>query len=258
MRPDDVETEHAVSIDAIDRLGRICHEVDGRGRVRVSDLAADLDVSEMTIRRDLDVLAEQGRVRRVRGGALALGPQRFSERYGVQARAKERIAAKLAPLVPDSGAIGLDASSTLQRLATSFTGARHLTVATNGLEAFGVLGERSGVTVLLTGGQHDGRTDSLVGPLAVRAARALSLERLFLSAAGLTPEGTTEATLEESEIKQALADVSNEVVLAVDHTKLGRIGVARCLPLDRIDILVTDLDPEDERLHPYTSIVTVL
>ena len=78
------------------------------------------------------------------------------------------------------------------------------------------------------------------------------------TAAGLTPEGTTEATLEESEIKQALADVSNEVVLAVDHTKLGRIGVARCLPLDRIDILVTDLDPEDERLHPYTSIVTVL
>ena len=92
----------------------------------------------------------------------------------------------------------------------------------------------------------------------MRAARDLSLERLFLSAAGLTPEGTTEATLEESEIKQALANVSTEVVLAVDHTKLSRAGVARCLALDRIDILVTDLDPEDERLHPYTSIVTVL
>jgi DeoR family fructose operon transcriptional repressor len=247
-----------VSIDAIDRLERICDEVDAHGRVRVSDLAAELAVSEMTIRRDLDVLAEQGRVRRVRGGALALGPQRFSERYGVQARAKERVAAKLLALVPESGALGMDASSTLQRLASSITGARQLTVTTNGLEAFGALRERSGVTVLLTGGQHDPRTDSLVGPLAARAARGLSLERLFVSAAGLTPEGTTEATLEEAEIKAALADVSAEVVLAIDHTKLGRAGLARCLPLGTIDFLVTDLDPDDERLRPYRDIVKVL
>ena len=248
----------AVSVDAIDRLERICDEVDARGRVRVSDLAADLDVSEMTIRRDLDVLAGQGRVRRVRGGALALGPQRFTERYGVLGRAKERVAAKLLALVPESGAVGLDVSSTLQRLAAAVTGARQLTVATNGLETFGTLRDRSGVTVLLSGGQHDPRTDSLVGPLAVRAARGLSLERLFLSAAGLTPEGTTETTLEEADVKLALADVSGEVVLALDHTKLGRTGLARCLPLERIDVLVTDLDPEDERLRPYRGIATVL
>jgi DeoR family fructose operon transcriptional repressor len=247
-----------MSIDAFDRLERICDEVDALGRVKVSDLAAGLAVSEMTIRRDLDTLAEQGRVRRVRGGALALGPQRYSERFSVQARAKERIAAKLAALVPESGAIGLDASSTLQRLATSVTGARQLTVATNGLEAFNALRERSGVTVLLTGGQHDPRTDSLVGPLAARAARALSLDRLFVSAAGLTPDGTTEATLEESEVKLALAEVSAEVVVAIDHTKLGRQGVARCLGLDRVDVLVTDLDPKDARLAPYRRVVKLL
>jgi DeoR family transcriptional regulator, fructose operon transcriptional repressor len=247
-----------MSVDAIDRFERICDEVATRGRVRVSDLASDLAVSEMTIRRDLDVLAEQGRIRRVRGGALALGPQRFSERDGVQARAKERIAAKLLAFVPDAGAIGLDASSTLRRLASSLTGARQLTVATNGLEAFGALRDQPGVTVLLSGGQHDERTDSLVGPLATRAARDLSLEQLFVSAAGLTPEGTTEATLEEAEVKLALADVSGEVVLAVDHTKLGRMGLARCLPLDRIDLLVTDLDPKDERLRPYRGVVKLL
>ena len=102
-------------------------------------------------------------MRRVRGGALALGPQRYSERFGVQARAKERIAAKLASLVPESGAIGIDASSTLQRLATSITGARQLTVATNGLEAFNALRERASGATVPTGGQHDPRTDSLVG-----------------------------------------------------------------------------------------------
>ncbi len=247
-----------MSVDAFDRLERICDEVDAVGRVKVIDLAVDLAVSEMTIRRDLDTLAEQGRVRRVRGGALALGPQRYSERFGVQARAKERIAAKLASLVPESGAIGIDASSTLQRLATSIAGARQLTVATNGLEAFNALRERSGVTVLLTGGQHDPRTDSLVGPLATRSARDLALDRLFLSAAGLTPEGTTEATLEEAEAKLALAGVSAEIVVAVDHSKLGRQGVARCLSLDRLDVLVTDLDPKDAVLAAFRRHVKVL
>jgi DeoR family transcriptional regulator, fructose operon transcriptional repressor len=247
-----------VSVDAFDRLERICEEVDSQGRVRVSDLAADLAVSEMTIRRDLDALAEQGRLRRVRGGALALGPQRFSERFGVQARGKERIAAKLLALVPETGAVGMDASSTLLRLATSLAGARQLTVATNGLEAFNALRERSGVTVLLTGGEHDPRTGSLVGPLAARSARALTLDRLFVSAAGLSADGTVEATLEEAEVKLALAEVSADIVVAVDHTKLGRQSLARCLPLERVSILVTDLDPRDGRLSPYRRGVKVL
>ena len=79
-----------------------------------------------------------------------------------------------------------------------------------------------------------------------------------MSAAGLAPEGTTEATLEEAEVKVALAAVSAEVVLAIDHTKLGRAGVARCLPLHSVDVLVTDLEPDDERLRPYRGAVTLL
>ena len=224
----------------------------------MSNLAADLDVSEMTIRRDLDSLAEQGRVRRIRGGALALGPQPFSERFGLQAKAKERIATKLLSLVPDTGAIGMDASSTLQRLANALDGARQLTVATNGIEAFNSLRERAGVTALLTGGQHDQRTGSLVGPLAVRAARELALDRLFVSAAGLISYGTAEATLEDAEVKLALAEMSTEVVVAVDHTKVGRNGPARCLAVDRIDVLVTDLDPGDHRLSAFRDRVSLL
>ena len=247
-----------MSVEAVDRLGHIRARMDEDGRVKVSDLAVALEVSEMTIRRDLDTLAEQGLVRRVRGGALALGPQRFAERLRSQARAKEQIAAKLSALVGQSAAVGLDASSTLQRLAASIEGARELTVVTNGLEAFTALRDRPGITVLLTGGQHDERTDSLVGPLATRAAEALALDRLLVSAAGITLAGTTEATLEESEVKQALAAVSREIVVAVDHTKLGRTGPARCLPLDGIALLVTDLDPGDARLSAYREIVEVL
>jgi DeoR family fructose operon transcriptional repressor len=248
-----------VSVDALERLDAIKAKVDAAGRVKVADLATDLDVSEMTIRRDLDVLAEQGLVHRVRGGAMALGPQPFAERFGLQARAKDRIATKLAALVGDAGAVGVDASTTLQRLAGAIDGARDLTVLTNGPESFASLQEVPGVTPLLTGGQLDRRTGSLVGPLAVRSARDLLLRRLFVSAAGIDPEhGTTEATLEEADVKLALADVSTEVIVAVDHTKLGHRGPARCLGLDRIELLVTDLDPTDARLAPYRQHVQVL
>ena len=241
-----------MSIDALDRLQRIESRVRRAGRVKVVDLAVELAVSEMTIRRDLDVLAEQGVVQRIRGGAVGTGPQPFAERFTRRVRAKDRIATKVAGLVGDGGAVGVDASSTLQRLAVHLGGVRDLTVVTNGPDTFATLQGKVGITALLTGGQLDARTGSLVGPLATRAARELLLRRLFVSAAALDPvHGTSEATLEDAEVKLALADVAAEVVVAVDSGKLDRRAAARGLRPDRVDILVTELDPTDARLDPY-------
>jgi DeoR family fructose operon transcriptional repressor len=247
-----------MSIDAISRLEKIRAVVDAEGQVRVVDLAAALDVSEMTIRRDLEVLAEQGAVLRVRGGAMAAGPQPFLERFGHHAKAKERIAAKLVELVGDGGAVGIDASTTLQRLASSLGGVRDLTVLTNGPDTFSGMQARPGVTPLLTGGRLDERTGSLVGPLASRAVRDFSLRRLFVSAAAVDPNlGTSESTIEDAEAKLALAEVSAHVVVAVDSSKLGKRAAARCLDWDGVDLLVTELDPGDERLEPYREVVEV-
>lgn len=241
-----------MSIEAVDRLEQIEQRVRSAGRVKVTELAVELAVSEMTIRRDLDVLADQGMVQRVRGGAIAVGPQPFAQRFGRQARSKDRIAAKLAGLVGDGGAVGFDASSTVQRLAGHLGRHRELTVVTNGQETFQALQDAPGVTVLLTGGQLDRRTGSLVGPLATRAAREVLLRRLFVSAAALDPRhGTSEATLEEAEVKLAMADVAAEVVVAVDGSKLGQRAPARGLAPDRVDLLVTELDPDDGRLDAY-------
>ena len=243
-----------MSVDSISRLARIRTELERTGRVRVADLASELGVSEMTVRRDLDSLAQQGVVQRVRGGALALGPQPFADRYGHHAKAKDRIADKLLRLVGEGGAHAIDASTTLLRLAARLEGTRDLTMVTNSVESFAVLNTQPGVTALLTGGQLDQRTGSLVGPLATRAAHDMLLRRFFLSAAGIDPEhGTTESTLEEAEVKLALAAVAAQTVVAVDSSKLGQRGGARCLPMDRVDILVTDLDPRDPRLKPYRA-----
>jgi DeoR family transcriptional regulator, fructose operon transcriptional repressor len=248
-----------VSVDALDRLQRIEAQVREAGRVKVVELAAALDVSEMTIRRDLDVLAEQGAVRRIRGGAVSMGPQPFAERFSRQVRAKDRIASKLADLVGDGGAVGIDASTTLQRLATHLDGVRDLTVVTNGPDTFAALQGKVGVTALLTGGRLDQRTGSLVGPLATRASQDLLLRRLFVSAAALHPQhGTCETTLEDAEVKLALATVAGEVVVAVDSSKLGHSSTARALAPDRVALLVTELDPSDHRLDPYRDAWTLL
>jgi DeoR family fructose operon transcriptional repressor len=244
-----------VSIEAVDRLEKIEARVRTAGRVRVTELAVELAVSEMTIRRDLDLLADQGLLRRIRGGALALGPQPFAERFGRNARAKDRIAVKLLELVGDGGAIGIDASSTLQRLAGNLGEVRELTVVTNGPDTFAALQDAPGVTALLTGGQRDARTGSLVGPMATRGAREVLLRRLFISAAAIHPlHGTSEATLEEAEVKVAFAGVADEVILAVDASKLGQRAPARGLPPERVDLVVTELEPTDPRLDPYREL----
>ena len=241
-----------MSLDAIARLDEIRAELDAEGQVRVAELAERLGVSEMTVRRDLDALAELGVAHRVRGGAVSLGPQSFADRFTQAARAKDAIADKLLALVADGSAIALDASTTVQRLAARLGGVRSVTAVTSSLESFAALGRHAGVTALLTGGALDPRTGSLVGPLAARAARDVAVDRLFVSAAGCDPVlGTTEATLEEAEVKLALAERAETIVLAVDASKLEQRAAATCLPLARVDLLVTDLKPRDRRLAEY-------
>jgi DeoR family fructose operon transcriptional repressor len=213
----------------------------------------------MTLRRDLEMLVVEGIAQRVRGGAVAVGAQEFDARSRQHAREKARIAEKLLDLVGTGGAIGIDASSTMQRLAARLGEARDLTVLTNGPDTFRVLQEHPGVTALLTGGELDPRTGSLVGPLAARAARDVMLRRLFVSAAALDPElGSSEANLEEAEIKLALASSAAEIVLAIDSSKLGHRAPARGFMLDRVDLLVTELDPDAPELASYHSHCRIL
>lgn len=229
------------------------------GTVLLADAADELGVSEMTIRRDLAELEQRGLARRVRGGATAVGPQPFAERHSVAARAKARIATKLADLVPEDGVVALDASSTVMRLAATIASGRELTVLTSSPDTFAALQGRPGVVAELTGGRLDPRTGSLVGPLACRAAAQLLVATFFASAAALDPAlGALEATLEEAEVKRTIAARAGRVVLAVDASKLDGRAAAVGIEWDRVDLLVTELDPDDDRLAPYRDLAPLL
>ena len=241
-----------------ERLRIVQRTIAERGTVRIDELAGELRVSEMTIRRDLDELEALGVARRVRGGASAVGPEPFASRQAHNAKAKGRIADKLLRLVPATGTVAFDASTTVHRLAAMMEGARDLVVVTNGLDSFDALGGKPGVTTMLSGGLREPRTGSLVGPPAIQCATGFLYDLFVCSGAAIDPEtGTSEASLEEAEVKRAFASTARQIVLAVDHTKLGTRARARMFAVDEVDLLVTDLDASDGRLDPYRDRVAL-
>ncbi len=240
------------------RLRWIRDHLEEAGQIRISAAATTLDVSEMTIRRDLQELEALGVARRVRGGAVAVGPLAFAERHRSRARAKAKIAAKLLDTIPHTGAIGFDASSTVLRLANAIEGGRDLVVLTNGWETFQALQAKPGVTAVLSGGQLDNRTGSLVGPVASKSVGSLLLTRLYVSAAAIHPDlGPSEPAMEEADVKRSFAAVAGEVILAADSSKLGGRSVARSIEWEDIALLVTELDPGDAKLAEYRDLVEI-
>lgn len=242
-----------------ERLEEVRGLISKEGAVRIDELATDFGVSEMTIRRDLDELEALGIARRVRGGAIALGPEPWEQRHQHNARAKARIAEKLLPMVPTTGTVAFDASTTIYRLAASIENARDLIVVTNGWDTFHSMKGTPGVTASLTGGTEEPRTGSLVGPMAVRAAQSFLYDTFFSSAAALDRGlGSSEAALPESEVKRAFSQTSDRIILAVDHGKLGTRARARMFDFEAVDLLVTDLDPSDSKLDPYRDLVEIV
>jgi len=230
------------------------------GAIRLDDIAEELAVSAMTVRRDLDEMEAEGLLRRVRGGAISIaGPRPFDERRAVRARAKQAIATKALALIPRSGAIALDASTTTGTIATTLGQRDGLSVVTNSFENFICLRSIPGVTGVLTGGESEPKTESLVGLLACQAAASMLYSRFFSSASAVDSTlGSSEVSLDESQVKQAFASTARETILCVDSSKLDDRSIAVSFALRDVSLLITELDPRDSRLDAYREHVELL
>ncbi|MPS75475.1 MULTISPECIES: DeoR/GlpR family DNA-binding transcription regulator [unclassified Microbacterium] len=247
------------NLDAQRRRDELVAMAEGPEGVSIDGAAELFAVSSMTIRRDLLELEAEGRVRRVRGGATAAPRARpFDARRSMRASAKRVIAEKALHLVPAAGTVALDASTTISTLAAVLGPRDALAVYTNAVETFQLLQPREGVTAVLSGGTAEPTTGSLIGPLALRSLQAVYFDVFFASADALDEvDGSSEVSVEEAEVKRALAAQASTTVLCVDATKLGRRSVARALEPAQVDVLITDLDPADERLDPFRGIAEV-
>jgi DeoR/GlpR family transcriptional regulator of sugar metabolism len=225
------------------------------GSVVISLLAKELNVSEMTIRRDLKLMEDAGILSRVHGGAVAPKPISYGERLNRNAIGKAKAVAKLESLIPDTGTLYLDGSTTMMGLIPRLARCRDLQVATNNVDTFELLSECRHLHPLLIGGRLDRRTDNLVGGLARRSVLAIAFDAAFFSCYGITPDhGPMEATLEDAEIKELVASRSQAVHIALDHGKLGRVVPGAWNPGQEKTVLATDLAPTDELLAPYRGL----
>jgi DeoR/GlpR family transcriptional regulator of sugar metabolism len=236
-----------VSVLASQRRAAILARVEEAGAVRVSDLVEALDVSDMTVRRDIERLDRDGLVERVHGGALALVPRAtdepgFGAKSFLMTAEKRAIAAAAAALVEPGATIGISAGTTTYEFARAIRAVPHLTVVTNSVPVAQLLHESGpgGRVVVLTGGVRT-PSDALVGPVALAALRGLHVDRLFLGAHGIDRSaGLTTPNLVEAETNQALVRASRSVCVLADHTKVGIVGLSTFLPLDEVDTLITD------------------
>ncbi|MEV3988415.1 DeoR/GlpR family DNA-binding transcription regulator [Streptomyces sp. NPDC049837] len=244
------------------RRALILDEVRRRGGVRVNELTRKLNVSDMTVRRDLDALARQGVIEKVHGGAVPLVEASthepgFEAKSSLEQGAKEDIARAAAAMAVPGSAIALSGGTTTYALAQHLLEVPDLTVVTNSVRVADVFhtAQRTGsggaprpgaATVVLTGGVRT-PSDSLVGPVADQAIRSLHFDVLFLGVHGISVEaGLSTPNLAEAETNRRFIRSARRVVVVADHTKWGVVGLSSFARLDQIDALVTDGGLSDE------------
>jgi DeoR/GlpR family transcriptional regulator of sugar metabolism len=238
---------------AAERCEKIVKLVNERGSVRVSELSERFNVTEETIRRDLDKLEQAGRLRRSHGGAVSVQDPSSEIPYTVREvtrmAEKRGIAAEAAKLVRPQDRILLDASSTAWYLAAALPDIP-LTVLTNSIKVSLELAGKPQIEVVCTGGILASRSLSYVGPLAEQALEQHHVNRAFISCKGVHLErGLSESNLLQARIKQRMIEHADEVVLLADSSKLDVQDFAHVPGLQRVSVLITDTEADRAYLH---------
>ncbi|MEY7973871.1 DeoR/GlpR family DNA-binding transcription regulator [Saccharomonospora xinjiangensis] len=232
---------------ASQRRSRILEEIRRSGAVRVSTLVERLGVSDMTVRRDLEVLAQQGQLQKVHGGAVLPGT-RSTEEPGFAAKSSRENAEKLAiateavRFVEPGMAVGVSAGTTTWTFASLLRETPDITVVTNSVQVADVFSRRprTDQTVVLTGGIRT-PSEALVGPFAVSAIRSVNLDIMFMGVHGMdVHSGFTTPNLMEAETDRAFVAASRRFVVLADHTKYGVLGISTIADIDAADVLITD------------------
>ncbi|MBA2633345.1 MAG: DeoR/GlpR transcriptional regulator [Chloroflexi bacterium] len=231
-----------------DLIARTIHE---HGRARVADLSERMHVSTVTIRKDLEALAAEGRIVRAHGGALAIADSSAESAFEVRERyqraEKDRIGAVAAASVIDGESVALDASTTAMAIARQLRargGWVHLTVITNGLRIASELAGVPGITVVMPGGFVRWEAMSVVGPLGEGLFSRVNIQRAFMGAAGFTIEsGLSDATQEEADIKRLMTTHARQVIGVIDHTKWERAAFATFCSTQELTTIISDAPP---------------
>ena len=236
------------------RREQIASFVQEQSSVSTEELGERFGVSLMTVWRDLTTLEEEGRVRRVRGGAARLergdsAEPLFDSKRVLNPTAKERLARYAAEhFVADGDILLMEAGTTVAAMVKYLAGYQHLTVIGNGLATMNELARLvANLNVYCCGGMLRDVALTFVGPQAEDYFRNINATTCFLSATGITAsEGITDPSPLEIQVKRAMAASADRIIFLLDSSKFGVRSLSRVVPLSDVDILVTDSDaPSD-------------
>ena len=233
------------------RRSTILEELSRNRSVRVADLSISLGVSEVSIRRDLQIMEEQGKLKRVHGGAVSLeSTSAFTLQalhQDAQREKKERIGRAAAAMVRHGESLIFDSGSTplqvARHLDKELLNSGNLTAVTAYLPVVRQLGPCPGVHLILLGGIYVPAYEVLVGPQTVEQLKGLHVDKMFLGTDGMTlSHGFTTANVLEAEVDRAMVQAATEVIVVSDSSKIGGIGLATIMPVSGIDKLITDTE----------------
>ena len=235
---------------AVERRNLILEKLQDEKSVVVSELSEQFDVSEETIRRDLDKMEKMGLATKTYGGAVLVENSStdmpFSVRKKKNMRGKRTIADIVSALVFDGDHIILDPSTTTVAIVNALKDKKRLTLVTNSIEVLVEVVDVPGWNVISTGGSIWENYLVLVGPKAVESIGTFNADKVIMSCKGLDMEkGITDSNEMFSQVKKAMLRSAKHRILAVDHTKFEKVAFSQICEVRDIDMVVTDIRPSD-------------
>ncbi len=260
--PDTAETNDANLPDKQKaRLTAILSNLQQSGSVAVEELSERLDVSLVTIRRDLDVLEQQGLLRRTHGGAVSIEPlfydpfkndRSFQAQVERFAQEKRRIGRAAANLIERGETIALTPGTTTTEVIRGLPLNQEITVVTNTVNVAMELSKRKDLKIFVTGGHLHGDWFSLVGPTAVHSLSQLLITTVFLGADGMDAKwGLSCFSPDEAHLNSEMVTHARRRIAVVDHSKFGVVAGWRICQTSDLDILVTDSGSSPAMTEPF-------
>jgi len=250
----------AAEIEIGERREKAAEMLSLQGFMTLTQLCQALGVSDSTVRRDLEVLEEQGVVKRTYGGALYVKEHAphtlaFADRETTALAEKQAIGRAVAGLIPENQAVILNGGTTCREVARALAG-RRLSVVTNSVPVASLLSTALETEVTLVGGYVYPRTGVSLGGMALQQLDCVHATQLVMSCAGVTREGAFNANQLMVDVERKMMRLADQTILAVDHTKCGMRSVAKLCDLHEVDAIVTDAGADPETRHWLDALPT--
>jgi len=243
------------------RLTEILTSLQRDGSVSVEQLSERLEISVVTVRRDLDLLEQKGLLRRTHGGAVSIEPlfyepfkndRSFQAQVERFAQEKRRIGRAAAGLIGRGETIALTPGTTTSEVIRGLPLNHDITVVTNTVNVAMELSKRKDLKIFVTGGHLRGDWFSLVGPTAVNSLSQLLITTAFIGSDGLdVKSGASCFSPDEAHLNPVMVKHSRRRVAVVDHSKFSVVAGWRICPTTDLNVLVTDTDAPAESVEPF-------